>query len=154
MQLQLDAQHFAHAMPAYEKIRELENDLAAAEAANAGPTCPVIGLPDGPIVFSGVSFVHDAAAGSSGSAGGVRDLDLIIELGSIVGIAGPQRADSILRDGSPRTTTQRTSPPLPAPYRRVFHADSYGYRPGNRRSMPCTKLVSAAGATTGCSIST
>ena len=24
MQLQLDAQHFAHALPAYEKIRELE----------------------------------------------------------------------------------------------------------------------------------
>jgi ATP-binding cassette, subfamily C, bacterial len=92
MQLQLDAQHFAHAMPAYEKIRNLENDLAAAEAANAGPTCPVIGLPDGPIVFSGVSFVHDAASSSSGSAGGVRDLDLIIDLGSIVGIAGPSGA--------------------------------------------------------------
>jgi ATP-binding cassette, subfamily C, bacterial len=92
MQLQLDAQHFAHAMPAYEKIRKLENDLAAAEAANAGPTCPVIDLPDGPIVFSGVSFVHDAASSSSNSAGGVRDLDLIIDLGSIVGIAGPSGA--------------------------------------------------------------
>jgi ABC-type multidrug transport system fused ATPase/permease subunit len=92
MQLQLDVQHFAHAMPAYEKIRKLENDLAAAEAANAGPTCPVIDLPDGPIVFSGVSFVHDAASSSSNSAGGVRDLDLIIDLGSIVGIAGPSGA--------------------------------------------------------------
>ena len=56
MQLQLDAQHFAHAMPAYEKIRELENDLAAAEATYAGPAGPAIDLPDGPIVFSGVSF--------------------------------------------------------------------------------------------------
>jgi len=92
MQLQLDAQHFAHAMPAYEKIRTLENDLAAAEAANAGPTGPATDLPDGPIIFSGVSFVHDAASGSSGSAGGVRDLDLIIELGSIVGVAGPSGA--------------------------------------------------------------
>jgi ATP-binding cassette, subfamily C, bacterial len=92
MQLQLDAQHFAHAMPAYEKIRKLENDLAAAEAANAGPTGPAIDLPDGPIVFSGVSFVHDAASNSSSSAGGVRDLDLIIDLGSIVGIAGPSGA--------------------------------------------------------------
>jgi ATP-binding cassette, subfamily C, bacterial len=92
MQLQLDAQHFAHAMPAYEKIRKLENDLAAADAANAGPTCPVIGLPDGPIVFSGVSFVHDAASNSSSSAGGVHELDPIIQPGSIVGIAGPSGA--------------------------------------------------------------
>src|SRR5262249_35034985 len=92
MQLQLDAQHFAHAMPAYEKIRKLENDLAAAEAATAVPTGPTIDLPDGPIVFSGVSFVHDTASSSSSSAGGVRDLDLIIERGSIVGIAGPSGA--------------------------------------------------------------
>ncbi len=92
MQLQLDAQHFAHAMPAYEKIRVLENDLAAAEAANAGPTGPAIDLPDGPIIFSGVSFVHDAASGSSDSAGGVRDLNLLIEPGSIVGIRGPSGA--------------------------------------------------------------
>src|SRR5262249_22403496 len=28
MQLHFDAQHFAHAMPAYENIRKLENDLA------------------------------------------------------------------------------------------------------------------------------
>src|SRR6185369_7173309 len=73
-----------------EKIRELENDLAAAEAANAGPTNSIIDLPDGPIVFSGVSFVHDAESGSP--TGGVRDLDLIIEPGSIVGITGPSGA--------------------------------------------------------------
>ena len=36
----------------------------------------------------------------------------------------------------------------------VFHADSYGYRPGNLPSMPCAWLVSAAGAMTLCSIST
>ena len=92
MQLQLDAQHFARAMPAYEKIRELENDLAAAEMTFAGPAGPTINLPDSPIVFSGVSFVHEAASGSSDSAGGLRDLDLIIEPGSVVGITGPSGA--------------------------------------------------------------
>jgi ATP-binding cassette subfamily C protein len=92
IQLQIDAQHFAHAIPAYEKIRELENDLAAAETANAGPAGLAIGFRDGPIVFSGVSFVHEAASGSSDSAGGVRHLDLIIEPGSIVGITGPSGA--------------------------------------------------------------
>src|SRR5262249_53646439 len=91
-QLHFDAQHFAHAMPAYENIRKLENDLAAAEAANARPTGPVVDLPDGPIMFRGVSFVHDAASGSSGSTGGVRDLDLLIEVGSIIGITGPSGA--------------------------------------------------------------
>jgi ATP-binding cassette subfamily C protein len=92
MQLQLDAQHFARMMPAYEKIRELENDLTSAEIGNAGAVGPVIDLANGPIVFYGVSFGHEAASGSSDSVGGVRDLDLIIEPGSIVGVAGPSGA--------------------------------------------------------------
>ena len=49
-------------------------------------------LPDGPILFSRVSFLHDAARVHPSSAAGVRDLDLIIEPGSIVGIAGPSGA--------------------------------------------------------------
>ena len=36
----------------------------------------------------------------------------------------------------------------------VFHADFMATGPANRRSMPCARLVSAAGGTTGCSIST
>ena len=36
----------------------------------------------------------------------------------------------------------------------VFHADSYGYRPGKSAIDAVRKLASAAGATTGCSIST
>ena len=66
---------------------------------NAGPAGPAIDLPDSPIVFSGVSFVHEADSGSSDSAGGVRDLDLIIEPGSIVGITGhraPARRPSLI----------------------------------------------------------
>jgi retron-type reverse transcriptase len=36
----------------------------------------------------------------------------------------------------------------------VFHADSMATGPANRRSMPCARLVSAAGGMTGCSTST
>ena len=36
----------------------------------------------------------------------------------------------------------------------AFHVDSYGYGPANPRSRRCTKPASAAGVTTGCSIST
>jgi ATP-binding cassette subfamily C protein len=92
MQLQLDAQHIAHALPAYEKISELERDLGAAEAASAAPSGPAIILSDGPIVFTGVSFLHGAGESGSGAQGGVRDLDLIIEPGSVVGITGPSGA--------------------------------------------------------------
>jgi ATP-binding cassette subfamily C protein len=92
MQLQLDAQALAHALPAYEKIRELEDDLASAETLNAVGAGPVIDLSDAPIVFSKVSFIHEAAPGSSESVCGVRGLDLIIEPGSIVGITGASGA--------------------------------------------------------------
>jgi ATP-binding cassette subfamily C protein len=92
MQLQLDAQHFARAMPAYEKIRELEDDLAAAETANAASAARTIDRPNGTVVFNRVSFIHERAFGSCDSAGGVRDLDLIIEPGSIVGITGSSGA--------------------------------------------------------------
>jgi ATP-binding cassette, subfamily C, bacterial len=91
MQLQLDAQQIAHALPAYEKIRELESDLTTAEAATVASSDATIIFADGPIVFNKVSFFHDAA-GEPGAGGGVRDLDLIIEPGSIVGITGPSGA--------------------------------------------------------------
>jgi ATP-binding cassette, subfamily C, bacterial len=92
MQLQLDAQHLARTLPAYEKIRELENDLAVVEAATVAYPNYARVLPDGPIVFRGVSFSHYRDAGLSDSAGGVRDLNLVIEPRSIVGITGPSGA--------------------------------------------------------------
>jgi ATP-binding cassette subfamily C protein len=91
IQLQLDAQQIAHALPAYEKIRELEGDLTTAEAATPARPDAAIVLADGPIVFNKVSFLHNAGR-ESGLAGGVRDLDLLIEAGSIVGITGPSGA--------------------------------------------------------------
>ena len=43
-------------------------------------------------VFREVSFLHDATAGEPPSSGGVRDLNLIIKPGSVVGITGPSGA--------------------------------------------------------------
>jgi ATP-binding cassette, subfamily C, bacterial len=91
-QLQLDAQQIAHALPAFEKIRELESDLAAAEVPTIVPSGSAVVLADGPIEFYKVSLLHDAAASASGTQGGVRDLELVIETGSIVGITGPSGA--------------------------------------------------------------
>jgi ABC-type multidrug transport system fused ATPase/permease subunit len=92
MQLQLDAQYVAHSMPAYEKVRELEADLAAAESIAVATSDTPILLPDGPIVFRNVSFIHDTTLGEPCSRGGVRDLNLIIEPGSVIGIGGPSGA--------------------------------------------------------------
>jgi ATP-binding cassette subfamily C protein len=89
IQLQLDAQNFARGLPAYETIRELELDLAAAEAPSATASAPAILLSNGRIVFSRVSFVH---GGVESVPSGVRNLDLIIEPGSIVGVTGPSGA--------------------------------------------------------------
>jgi ATP-binding cassette subfamily C protein len=89
IQLQLDAQHFARALPAYETIRELELDLMAAEAPPATGSGPPMLLPNGPIVFNQVSFLHGAA---ESMPSGVGNLDVIIEPGSVVGVTGPSGA--------------------------------------------------------------
>jgi ATP-binding cassette subfamily C protein len=92
MQLQLDAQHLAQALPGYEKFRELDRDLAEAETelvASPGPASLTL---DGPIVFRCVSFFYNTVAAASGTAGGVRDLEVNIEPGSVVGITGPSGA--------------------------------------------------------------
>src|SRR5262249_31597923 len=61
MQLQLSAQQIAYALPTYEKIRELEADLSAAEALpDASANCIV--MPNGPIVFHRVSYLHDSTS--------------------------------------------------------------------------------------------
>jgi ATP-binding cassette subfamily C protein len=92
MQLQLQAQQIANSLPAYERIKNLERDLAVAGGgATAARSNSIVTRPNGPIRFNKVSFFHDSADGS-GSAGGVCDLELIIEPGSIVGITGPSGA--------------------------------------------------------------
>ena len=92
MQLQLDAEHVAQTLPAYAKVRELERELAAAEAANAAPPGPPAILSFGSIIFRDVSFLHDTVVGESHTLCGVRDLNFTIESESIVGITGPSGA--------------------------------------------------------------
>jgi ATP-binding cassette subfamily C protein len=90
--LQLDAQYLAQTLPAYDKIRNLENELAVDEApvgAFVGSCIAPIGHT---IVLRKVSFLYDAVKNDSATVSGVRDIDLIIEPGSIVGIAGPSGA--------------------------------------------------------------
>jgi ATP-binding cassette subfamily C protein len=89
--LQLETQHIAHTLPAYEKILELENILTASEAVTVVAANSNVVLADGPIIFSKVAFLHNAAD-TSDAPGGVQDLNLMIEPGSITGITGPSGA--------------------------------------------------------------
>jgi ATP-binding cassette, subfamily C, bacterial len=48
-----------------------------------------IDVPDGPIVFCKVPFLHTEGDCAFGVQSGVHNLDLIISRGSVVGITGP-----------------------------------------------------------------
>jgi len=76
-------QQFAHALPAYERVCGLERDMAPAagsRSSNASGPAPV-----GPIRFRAVAYLHDSGAG-------LRDVDLDIAPGEIVGVTGPSGA--------------------------------------------------------------
>ena len=87
------AQSFMHSLAAWERVRELE-----AELAPIGARAPSTGLPrkvdvDGPICFRGVSFLHGGQPrDGEARVGGVRDLNLTIERGEIIGVTGPSGA--------------------------------------------------------------
>jgi ATP-binding cassette subfamily C protein len=86
-QIQQGFQNFAYALPAYEKVRELEQELAVMPHEEpAGGAVP----PEGTIAFEHVSF-HYASA-NEGPAAGVDDLDLRIAPGEFLGIGGPSGA--------------------------------------------------------------
>ena len=87
MQIQQSLLQLANSLPAYEKVRGLEEELVPSEATI--PNSSVKSL-DGPIVFDHVSFRHDGA-GRDNSAG-VRDLSLTIMPGSFTGIIGASGA--------------------------------------------------------------
>ena len=88
IQFHLDLQQLAQVLPARQKLRELECDLASAiapasiEPASKSP-------PLGAMEFHKVCFHHDTTEKNDSSGGGVTDLDLVIRPGSIIGVTGP-----------------------------------------------------------------
>ena len=86
-QLQQGAQHLAHALPAYENVRQLDRDLAGLGAVQPAPAPPQP-LPEGPIVFDRVSYLYSGTNGT----GGVRGISLTIEPGAFIGVTGASGA--------------------------------------------------------------
>jgi ATP-binding cassette subfamily C protein len=81
-------QQLATTLPAYENIRELEEELKQdqGERADVHP----IAVPSGAIRFDDVVFDHRDNAGRSHSL--FRGIDLVIDEGSLVGLCGPSGA--------------------------------------------------------------
>ena len=88
-QLHSDLQVFVQALPAYEKIRDLEAELAKSQSAGS-ESAPVTAAPEGAIAFRDVTFLHQE--GAEGTRGGVRGVRVTLEPGSVVGITGPSGA--------------------------------------------------------------
>jgi ATP-binding cassette subfamily C protein len=88
-QIQMGVQQVFHTLPAYAKVKELQAELAAAQA-DGRPPAQDMEPPSGPIVFSGVSFWHEGDG--AGAVPGVRDLDLTLEEGAFIGLVGPSGA--------------------------------------------------------------
>lgn len=89
MQIQAGVQQFAHTLPAYEKIKELENDLSqTAPVASAYLSNEIVKI-DGSIEFKKVSFFHnDLETNYDSGRLGVHKVSLVIRPGSIIGISG------------------------------------------------------------------
>ena len=103
-QLQGDAQYLSGILPSYEAVLALEAEFIAAEEKTAAGPLGLATVPQGAIVFDHVSFAHqgepsanpDRSAtteeGISLESGGVRDLSLEIDPGSVLGVTGPSGA--------------------------------------------------------------
>ena len=87
------AQSFMHSLPAWKRLRELEAELAPmAPQPLTSPPFAQIDV-DGPISFHDVTFLHgDRPRGDDVRVGGVRELNLTIARGEIVGVTGPSGA--------------------------------------------------------------
>jgi ATP-binding cassette, subfamily C, bacterial len=90
-QIQQGVQQLAHALPAYEKAKELEDELTAIPKHRLGPTVVATPLPEGAIKVQNISFRH-AADDGGGSARGIEGVSLTLQPGEIVGITGPSGA--------------------------------------------------------------
>jgi ATP-binding cassette subfamily C protein len=93
-QIQQAAGQLAHDLPAYEKLRALEDELGAVPR---NETLGAAGarVPDGPIIFENVSFHHahtgDSSVGCS-DGHGVCNIDLTITPQEFLGITGSSGA--------------------------------------------------------------
>lgn len=90
-QIQQGAQQLVHALPAYEKARELENELTTMPQPRLRDAVRVA-LPEGAIEVRSVSFHHVPDDGGGGAARGIEGVSLTIRPGEIVGITGPSGA--------------------------------------------------------------
>jgi len=87
-QLQQASQQIAQALPAYQAVTALEDELAVAESgADVPPDRPA---PAGPITFATISFRHPEAHDANAAA--LRNFSLTIEPGTFLGITGPSGA--------------------------------------------------------------
>jgi ATP-binding cassette subfamily C protein len=89
-QIQQSVRQLAYDLPAYEKLRELEEELAAIPRATLED--PAAKVPNAPIVFENVSFHHLRADDRSPESSGLCDLDLAIAPGEFIGITGSSGA--------------------------------------------------------------
>ncbi|MFA5962613.1 MAG: ABC transporter ATP-binding protein [Sphingomonas sp.] len=79
--LQIAAQNFFFALPAFEAVQAFEAELGAGESASDIVTAP----PAGAIELRGVTYLH-------AGGGGVKDISFVIAPGCFTGIAGPSGA--------------------------------------------------------------
>jgi len=87
-QLQQASQQIAQALPAYQSVTALEDDLVAAERqTGADSDRPA---PAGPVTFAMVSFRHPEAHDANAAA--LQNFSLTIEPGAFLGITGPSGA--------------------------------------------------------------
>jgi ATP-binding cassette subfamily C protein len=90
-QLQQGVQAVAYALPAYEHMQRLAADLAT-PADERAAAAAVPAFPEGALVFEKVSFRHPAESEDGEPGRGVSGLDLVVEPGEFLGLAGPSGA--------------------------------------------------------------
>lgn len=88
MQMSQAVQQFAHTLPAYAEVCQLDSDLSATQERR--PCQAATAIAQGPIVFRDVTFRYQQTRQSA--AGAIVGLSLSIAPGSVVGVTGPTGA--------------------------------------------------------------
>ena len=91
-QLQQNAQIFVQCLPAYGKLRELDDELAAAASVETDSARATTLPRDGKIVFRDVGFQYGDVDELNRSTATLRGLDLTIDPGAVLGVTGPSGA--------------------------------------------------------------